>query len=57
MLGIGYFLGNTIPGIDQHIEIVVIIVVLISISPGIISWYRTRRSRPITASPAVGRDA
>jgi membrane-associated protein len=56
MLGIGYFLGNTIPGIDQHIEIVVIIVVFISILPGIISWYRARRARVVTPSPAVGGD-
>ena len=56
MLGIGYFLGNTIPGIDQHIEIVVIIVVLLSISPGIISWLRARCARPVTTSPAVGGD-
>jgi membrane-associated protein len=44
MLGIGYFLGNYIPGIDQHIEIVVVIVVFISILPGLISAYRARRS-------------
>ena len=57
MLGIGYFLGNTIPGIDQHIEIVVISVVLLSISPGIISWIRARRARTVATSPAVGDDA
>jgi len=45
MVGIGYFLGSYIPGIDQHIEIVVIIVVFISILPGIISSYRARRAR------------
>jgi membrane-associated protein len=56
MLGIGYFLGNTIPGIDQHIEIVVVIVVFISILPGIISAYRTRRARRYVASPAGGGD-
>jgi membrane-associated protein len=48
MLGIGYFLGNYIPGVDQHIEIVVIIVVFISLLPGLISGYRSRRAR-ITA--------
>jgi membrane-associated protein len=45
MLGIGYFLGNYIPGVDQHIEIVVIIVVFISLLPGLISGYRSRRAR------------
>src|SRR6202162_2489567 len=52
MLGIGYFLGNYIPGIDQHIEIVVVIVVFISILPGLISGYRARRRRRFTASVA-----
>src|SRR5881394_3569603 len=56
MLGIGYFLGNNIPGIDQHIEIVVVIVVFISILPGLISAYRGRRARRYAASSAVGGD-
>jgi membrane-associated protein len=56
MLGIGYFLGNSIPGIDQHIEIVVIIVVFISILPGLISAYRGRRAR-YAASPAARGDS
>src|SRR5712672_2116117 len=45
MLGIGYFLGSYIPGIDKHIEIVVIIVVFISILPGLIGGYRAKRAR------------
>ncbi|PYO78386.1 MAG: hypothetical protein DMD63_07705 [Gemmatimonadetes bacterium] len=57
MLGIGYFLGNTIPGIDQHIEIVVAIVIFISILPGLISAFRARRrSRRYAAANAVGSD-
>ena len=44
MLFIGYFLGRYIPGVDKHIESVIAIVVLISISPGIIGWYRARRA-------------
>jgi len=46
MTAIGFFLGSYIPGIDQHIEIVVIIVVFISLLPGIISWYRGRKAKP-----------
>jgi membrane-associated protein len=42
MLFTGYFLGRYIPGIDKHIEIVVLVVVLVSILPGIISWWRQR---------------
>lgn len=45
MLGIGFFLGNSVPGIDQHIEIVVVIVVFISMLPGLIGGYRARRKR------------
>ncbi|MFL5487720.1 MAG: DedA family protein [Gemmatimonadaceae bacterium] len=55
MLGIGYFLGNYIPGIDQHIEIVVIIVVFLSILPGLIGAYRGRRSKRYETAPAVRR--
>ena len=42
MLFTGYFLGRYIPGIDSHIEIVVLVVIFISILPGIISWWRER---------------
>lgn len=44
MLCIGYFLGRYIPGVDRHIETVIAVVILVSISPGIIGWYRARRS-------------
>ena len=53
MLGVGYFLGNYIPGIDQHIEIVVVVVVFISILPGIIGGIRARRARRYRAAAAV----
>jgi membrane-associated protein len=44
MLLIGYFLGSYIPGIDQHIEPVIALVVLLSLLPGIIGWMKARRS-------------
>lgn len=44
MLFIGYFLGRYIPGVDQHIETVIVIVIFVSILPGIIGWLRARRS-------------
>ncbi len=50
MLFIGYFLGRYIPGIDRHIETVIVLVVLISLLPGIIGWMR-RGTRPAD-SPA-----
>ena len=46
MLLIGYFLGSRFPGVSQHIELVIIGVVLLSILPGIVSWLRARRAAP-----------
>ncbi len=53
MVGIGYFLGSYIPGIDQHIEIVIAIVIFISLLPGLISGYRARRAKRYENSAAV----
>jgi membrane-associated protein len=44
MLLIGYFLGRYIPGVDQHVEKVIIIVVFLSLLPGIIGWIKARRT-------------
>jgi len=43
MLFTGYFLGRYIPGIDQHIEKVILLVIFLSILPGIISWRREKK--------------
>ena len=47
MTGIGYFLGK-IPGVREHIEVVILIVVFLSILPGIIAfgreWWKKRRA-------------
>lgn len=39
----GYLLGNQIPGLDRHIEKVIMVVVFLSILPGIIEYARQRR--------------
>ena len=44
MLMIGYVLGRYIPGIDRHIEKVILLVIFLSILPGIIGWWRERAS-------------
>ena len=44
MLFIGYFLGRYIPGVDQHVETVIIIVIFLSLLPGIVGWLKARRS-------------
>ena len=51
MLFIGYFLGRWVPGIDKHIEPVILVVIFLSILPGIISWVRERRKPD--APPAI----
>lgn len=43
VLFIGYFLGRYIPGIDRHIEPVILTVVFLSLLPGIVGWLRARR--------------
>ncbi|CAN5463573.1 VTT domain-containing protein [soil metagenome] len=42
MLFIGYFLGRSVPGIEHHIEKVIIAVIFLSLLPGLISWWRER---------------
>jgi membrane-associated protein len=49
MLFTGYFLGRYVPGIDRHIEKVIIVVIFLSILPGIIHWWR-ERSRTTAAA-------
>ena len=44
MLLTGYVLGRYIPGIDKHIDLVIIVVILLSIMPGAIAWLRQRRT-------------
>jgi membrane-associated protein len=51
MLFIGYFLGRYIPGVDRHIETVIILVVFISLLPGIIGWLKTRKRGPASTAP------
>ena len=51
MLFTGYFLGGYIPGIDEHIEMVIIIVIFLSLLPGVIGWYRARAKSPTKALP------
>jgi len=44
MLLTGYLLGRYVPGVAQHVEKVIIVVVLISISPAIIGGIKARRA-------------
>jgi membrane-associated protein len=51
LLLIGFFLGRYIPGIDEHIETVIIAVIFLSILPAVIHWVKARRSQ--RAAPAA----
>lgn len=51
MLFTGYFLGRYVPGIDRHIEILILVVIFVSILPGIISWWRERRKVAAAVHP------
>ena len=46
MLFTGYWLGRYVPGIDRHIEKVIILVIFLSILPGIIGWWKESRRKP-----------
>jgi membrane-associated protein len=48
MLFTGYFLGRYIPGINEHIDLVILTVIFLSILPGIIGWLRERRAAAAT---------
>ena len=49
MLLLGYFLARQFPIVGQHVESLIAVIVLLSISPGIIAWIRSR------AKPAGSR--
>ena len=51
---IGYFLGQAVPNIEEHIHIVVAAVIFLSLLPGIIAFLRAKaQSRAAAAAPRV----
>jgi membrane-associated protein len=44
MIAAGYFLGS-IPGIDKHLHIVIILVIAISFIPGIVEFLKERKKK------------
>ena len=52
MLLIGHFLGRVVPGIDKHIEPMILVIIALSLLPGLISW-RRERAKAATAPRAV----
>ena len=54
MLFIGHFLGRVVPGIDRHIEPMILVIVALSLLPALISWRRERAKG--AAAPRVVSD-
>jgi membrane-associated protein len=52
MLFIGHFLGRVVPGIDKHIEPMILVIIALSLLPALISW-RRERAKAATAPRAV----
>ncbi len=50
---LGYFLGNTIPGIDEHIELLALVIIAISLLPLLLEYIRHRRTGEPAAEAAV----
>jgi membrane-associated protein len=55
MLLVGFVLGRYIPGVERHIEKVILLVIFISLLPGLISWWRSRSSGSADATRPAGR--
>lgn len=51
---LGFGLGNTFPELGKHIEKVIIVIVLLSISPGIYAWIKSRTSKGGSQADANG---
>jgi len=45
MLMIGYVLGSRFPAVSEHLEKVILLVIFLSILPGIIAWWRARSAQ------------
>lgn len=54
---IGFGLGNTVPHLDQHIEKVIVVVILLSFVPGAIEYWRSRRRKALAPASPVSSDA
>jgi membrane-associated protein len=57
MILAGYFLGRTFPFLREHLEIVVIIIVLLSILPAVIEIIKARREKKAEAAKAEAENA
>ena len=54
MLFSGHFLGRVVPGIDKHIEPMILVIIALSLLPALISWRRERAKG--AAAPRAAHD-
>jgi membrane-associated protein len=52
---VGYVLGSQFPLLVQHIEKVILVVILLSIMPGVVEWLKARRRARLAAAPIAER--
>jgi membrane-associated protein len=45
MVLLGYFLGNVIPGIDKHIDRLIIVVIIVSLTPMMIHFFMEKKRK------------
>ena len=45
---LGFFLGQAFPGLQDKLELMIIIVIVVSLIPAAIEWWRHRRARTPT---------
>ena len=43
MLLTGYYVVKMVPGLEDHVEQLVIGIIVVSVTPGIIGWWRSRK--------------
>lgn len=48
----GYFIGQTVPNIEENIHLLVAVVILLSLLPAIVAWLRARFKATSTSPPA-----
>jgi membrane-associated protein len=53
---IGYFLGQAVPNIDEHIHLVVAVVIFLSLLPGLIAFLRAKAQARAAAAAAPRAD-
>ncbi len=53
MLSLGYFLGNSFPGLAKRIDVLAIVIILISLIPILIEYLRHRRAGATATTAAI----